>query len=187
MEKEMKLGIITILLAIILALISCLPAMAQTSGNITITMSGAMEFSINLTPANWSFGTVSPNTDNKTDLMQFNLTVNPTSNCNVNTFITADDAVCVYDSTYVWTLSSDGNNGERIYVLWFRVEEYPNTYIQITKEQTQFRSLSMTPTESVNFGLRLLTPQPDFGADPGYFSVGDATMQTHVTISAVAA
>ena len=184
----MKLGIITILSAIILALISCLPALAQDSGNITVTMNGTTESSIILTPANWSFGTISPNTEYNTGLTQFNLTVDPTSNCNVNTFITADDAVCVYDSTYVWTLSSDGNNGERIYVLWFRVEEYPNTYIQITKEQTQFRSLSMAPGDSQQFGLRLLTPQRDFtkgGTD--YFSVGAATMQTHVTISAVAA
>ena len=183
----MKLGIITILLAIILALISCLPAMAQTSGNITITMSGAMEFSINLTPANWSFGTVSPDMTNETDPTQFTLTIDPTSNCNVNTFITADDAVCVYDSTYVWTLSSDGNNGERVYVLWFKGWDMGD-YIQITKEQTQFYSISMAPGDSQQFGLRLLTPQRDFtkgGTD--YFSVGAATMQTHVTISAVAA
>lgn len=183
----MKFGIITILLAIILALIPCLPARAQDSGSITITLTGAKESSIILTPANWSFGDVSPNTEYKTDLTQFNLTVAPTSNCNVNTFITADDAVCVDDSTYVWTLSSDGNNGERVYVLWFKGWDM-GAYTQITKGQTQFSSISMAPGDSNQFGLRLLTPQRDFtkgGTD--YFSVGGATMQTHVTISAVAA
>lgn len=186
----MKFGIITILLAIILALISCLPAMAQASGNITITMTGAKEFSINLTPTNWSFGTVSPNSEYNTDLTQFTLTVDPTSNCNVNTFITGEDAVWADNpKAYNWTLSSDENNDIREYVLWFRVEEYPNTYILITKTQmqTQFYSGSMTPEQSVNFGLKLLTPWPDFGSNPGYFSVGNAIMQTHVTISAVAA
>ena len=187
MEKEMKLGIITILSAIILALISCLPAMAQDSGNITVTMNGTTESSIILTPANWSFGTVSPNTEYNTGLTQFNLTVDPTSNCNVNTFITVGDAVCVYDPTYVWTLSSDGNNGERVYVLWFKGWDMGD-YIQITKELTQFYSISMAPGDSQQFGLRLLTPQPDFTkGGTGYFSVGNATMQTHVTISAVAA
>lgn len=187
----MKLGIITILLAIILALISCLPAMAQDSGSITITMNGTTESSIILTPANWSFGTVSPNTEYNTGLTQFNLTVDPTSNCNVNTFITADDAVCVYDSTYVWTLSSDGNNGERVYALWFQVAgEEP---VAIIKTENAFcpphgRELSMAPGDSQQFRLKLLTPQPDFTKGGiGYFSVGNATMQTHVTISAVAA
>jgi len=188
MEKEMKFGIIVILLAIILASIPCLPAMAQTSGNITITMTGAKEFSINLTPANWSFGTVSPNIEYKTDLTQFNLTVDPTSNCNVNTFITGEDAVWPDEpSTYNWTLSSDEQNDIRVYVLWFRLvgEE---SYVLITKGQTSLYSSTLGPGDSKQFGLRLLTPQRDFskgGTD--YFSVGDATVQTHVTISAVAA
>ncbi len=182
----MKLGIITILLAIILVLIPCLPATAQDSGSITITMTGAKEFSINLTPANWSFGTVSPNTEYETDPTQFTLTVDPTSNCNVNTFITGEDAVCVYDSTYVWTLSSDGND-VGVYALWFRGSDMGD-YIQITKNETAFYSgISPGPEDAKQFRLKLLTPWPDFGSNPGYFSVGDTTMQTHVTISAVAA
>jgi hypothetical protein len=187
MGKEMKFGIITILLATILALIPCLPVRAQDSANITITLIGAKEFSINLTPANWSFGDVSPDTEYKTDLTQFTLAVDPASNCNVNTFITGEDAVCVDDPTYVWTLSSAPNNDVRTYALWFKGWDM-GAYTQITKEQTQFRSLSMTPDERVNFGLKLLTPRTDFTeGTTGYFSVGDATMQTHVTISAVAA
>lgn len=184
----MKLGIIGILLAGILALIPCLPATAQDSGTIIITMTGAKEFSINLTPANWSFGTVSPNTEYKTDLTLFTLTVDPTSTCAVNTYIAGEDAVWADDpSTYSWTLSSNGGNDMKVYVLWFKLvgEE---SYIPITKGQTSFYSGTLGPSDSRQFGLKLLTPQPDFteGAT-GYFSVGDTTMQTHITISAVAA
>jgi len=186
MEKEMKLGIITILLAIILALISCLPAMAQTSGNITITMTGAKEFSINLTPANWSFGTVSPDMTNETDPTQFTLTIDPTSNCAVNTYISGEDAVCADDPTYNWTLSSNEQNDIRVYVLWFRL--VGESYIPISKTQTQFYSSTLGPSDIKQFGLKLLTPQPDFTkGGTEYFSVGNATMQTHVAISAVAA
>jgi len=188
MEQKMKLGIIGILLAGILALIPCLPATAQDSGTITITMTGAKEFSINLTPVNWSFGTVSPNTEYKTDLTLFTLTVDPTSTCAVNTYIAGDDAVWADDpSTYSWTLSSNGGNDMKVYVLWFRVVD-GESYVPITKTQTQFYSTTLGPSDSRQFGLKLLTPQPDFteGAT-GYFSVGDTTMQTHITISAVAA
>jgi len=185
----MKLGIITILSAIILALISCLPATAQASGNITITMTGAKEFSINLTPTNWSFGTVSPNSEYNTDLTQFTLTVDPSSNCQVNTFITGEDAVWADDPrAYNWTLSGEGKNDDkRVYALWFKGWDMGD-YTQITKNQTRFYPSSLGGDNSVQFGLKLLTPQPDFTkGGTGYFSVGNATMQTHVTISAVAA
>jgi hypothetical protein len=188
MEKEMRLSIIGILLAGILALIPCLPATAQDSGTITITMTGAKEFSINLTPANWSFGTVSPNTVNTTDLTQFNLTVNPTSTCAVNTYITGENAVWADDpGAYNWTLSSNEQNDIKVYVLWFKLDG-EESYIPITKGQTSFYSSTLGPGDSKQFGLKLLTPQPDFteGAT-GYFSVGSAIVQTHVTVSAVVA
>jgi hypothetical protein len=188
MEQKMKLGIMGILLAGILALIPCLPATAQDSGTITITMTGAKEFSINLTPANWSFGTVSPNTVNTTDLTQFNLTVNPTSTCAVNTYITGEDAVWASDpSGYSWTLSSSEQNDVGVYALWFKVNG-EESYIPISKTETRFHSTTLGPSDSKQFGLKLLTPQPDFteGAT-GYFSVGSAIVQTHVTISAVVA
>lgn len=188
MKKEMKLGIMGILLAGILALIPYLPATAQDSGNITITMTGAKEFSINLTPANWSFGTVTPNTVNTTDLTQFNLTIDSTSTCAINTYITGEDAVWADDpGAYNWTLSSNEQNDIKVYVLWFKLvgEE---SYIPITKGQTSFYSGTLGPGDSKQFGLKLLTPQPDFTkGGTGYFSVGSAIVQTHVTISAVAA
>jgi len=188
MEQKMKLGIIGILLAGILALIPCLPATAQDSGTITLNMTGAMEFSINLTPGNWSFGTVTPNTVNTTDLTQFNLTVNPTSTCAINTYITGEDAVWADDpGAYDWTLSSNEQNDIKVYVLWFRLDG-GESYIPITEGETSFYSSTLGPGDSKQFGLKLLTPQPDFtkGAT-GYFLVGDTEMQTHVTISAVVA
>jgi hypothetical protein len=188
MEKEIRLGIMGILLAGILALIPCLPAVAQDSGTITITMTGAKDFSINLTPVNWSFGTVSPNTEYKTNLTQFTLTVNPTSTCAVNTYITGEDAVWADDpSGYSWTLSSSEQNDVGVYALWFKVDG-EESYIPISKTETQFHSTTLGPGDSKQFGLKLLTPQPDFteGAT-GYFSVGSAAVQTHITISAVVA
>jgi len=188
MKEEMKSGIMGILLAGILALIPYLPATAQDSGTITINMTGANEFSISLTPANWSFGTVTPNTVNTTDLTQFNLTVDSTSTCAINTYITGEDAVWADDpGAYNWTLSSNEQNDIKVYVLWFKPDG-GESYIPITKGQTSFYSGTLGPGDSKQFGLKLLTPQPDFTrGGTGYFSVGSAIVQTHVTISAVAA
>jgi len=188
MKKEMKSGIMGILLASILALIPYLPATAQDSGNITIIMTGAKEFSINVTPANWSFGTVTPNTVNTTDLTQFNLIVDSTSTCAINTYITGEDAVWADDpGAYNWTLSSNEQNDIKAYVLWFKLDG-EESYIPITEGSTSFYSGTLGPGDSKQFGLKLLTPQPDFTkGGTGYFSVGSAIVQTHVTISAVAA
>ena len=42
--------------------------------------------------------------------------------------------------------------------------------------------------DNKQFGLKLLTPEPDFEKDgKDYFLVGAATMQTHITVSAVIA
>lgn len=201
----MKTGIILgILLALILALIPYLPVVAQETGTITITMTGVNEISITVSPTSWSpageGGIVSPDTPYLTDSTWFTLTI--AGNCNANTFIAGEDAVCVADSTYKWTLSSDGNNDKGVYVLSVKSQrgETVRDYFYITKP-TEEESLgeefwpwsggsssSLAPGEKVQFGLKLKTPSPDFtegGVD--YFSVGDATMETHITISAVAA
>lgn len=196
--REMKAGIVSILLALILALISYLPVVAQddSTGTITITMTGAKEVSITVNPTNWSppeeeGGKVKPNTSYETAQERFTLTA-AGSNCNVNTFIAGDDAVCVADSTYKWELSNDRNNAKGMYVLKFQVSGEASDVV-ITKTARDFcpphgQGSSLTPTDSIQFGLKLLTPSPDFTKDGvGYFSVGDATMETHITISAVAA
>lgn len=198
----MKTGIISILLALILVLIPYLPVVAQETGTITITMTGAKEISITVSPTSWSpgeGGAVSPDTPYLTDTTWFTLTI--AGNCNANTFIAGEDAVCVEDSTYKWTLSSDGNSGKGIYVLQVKAEKDGTIrdYFFVTKPAEgslgeEFwpwsggSSSSLAPGDAIQFGLKLKTPSPDFTkGGVGYFSVGDATMQTQITISAVAA
>ncbi len=195
--KEIKIGIVSILLAIVLVLIPYPPALAQGSGTITITMTGAYEISITVSPASWGpvgGATVKPNTPYETDSTWFTLAIG--GNCGVNTFVAGEDAVCAEDSTYKWALSSDRNNGKGIYVLLFKLDEaygYGPEYILIPKASDEslgevFYPTSLGPGDSKKFGLKLLTPEPDFTKDgTGYFSVGDATMQTQITISAVTA
>jgi len=193
----MKTGIILgILLALILALSPYLPVVAQETGTITITMTGAEEISITVSPTGWSLGEggiVSPNTLYLTDTTWFTLTVG--GNCGVNTFVAGEDAVCAENSTYKWALSSDEENANGVYVLWFKLyEEYGDERGDVLIPKASDESLgevfyptSLGPTDSKQFGFKLLTPLADFTKDGvGYFSVG-ATMQTTITISAVAA
>lgn len=196
-KKGMKAGIIGIALATILA--ACLPVVAQdeSSSTITITMTGACEFSVNLEPTEWKpvgEEAVIPNTFYETATTWCTLTVG--GNCNVNAYVAGEDAVWVEDpSAYSWTLSSDEENGIGVYVLWFRVNDDERGYLLIPELSqdslgVEFypSSLSPGPDGAKQFGLKLLTPEADFTKDGvSYFSVGDATMESHVTISAVAA
>ena len=199
LSKEMKAGIISILLATILAPVVCLPVVAQDdgSGTITITMTGASEFSLTLEPTEWKpLGeeAVSPNTLYETATTWCTLTVE--GNCNVNAYIAGEDAVWVEDpGAYSWALSSNGENDIGVYVLWFKVKDDERGYVLIPELSQDSpgvdfyaSSLSPGPDGAKQFGLKLLTPEADFAKDGvRYFSVGDATMETHVTISAVAA
>ena len=195
----MKAGIISILLATILALVAFLPVVAQddSSGTITVTMTGACEFSINLEPTEWKpvgEEAVIPNTLYETGTAWCTLTVG--GNCNVNAYVAGENAAWVEDpSAYSWTLSSNGENDIGVYVLWFRVTDDERGYVLIPEVSedspgVEFypSSLSPGPDGAKQFGLKLLTPEADFIRDGvDYFSVGDATMETHITISAVAA
>jgi len=187
----MKAVITSILVAILLALIFSLPALAQDSGTITITMTGANEISISLDKTQWPLGNVASNTEYETSPSIQWCTLTVEGNCNVNTFIVGKDAEWVGNpSAYEWTLSNDGTNGEHVYGLWFRISldttrgPLGNGYVPITKTQSEFwpysggSGSSLTPGQTKQFGLRLLTPT--------YF-VGGRQMQTQITISAVAA
>ena len=186
----MKAAITSIVVAIILALIFSLPALAQESGTITITMTGLNEISISLDKTQWPLGNVVSNTQYETSppIQWCTLTVG--GNCNVNTFIVGEDAKWVDNpSAYKWTLSNDGTNGEHIYGLWFRISgdttrgPLGNGYVPITKTQSEFwpysggSSSSLAPGDKKQFGLSLLTPT--------YF-ISDRPMQTQITLSAVA-
>ena len=182
----MRVVITSIVIAIILALAVSLPALAQESGTITITMTGLSEISISLDKTQWPLGTVAPNTEYETSPPIEWCTLTVQGNCNVNTFIVGEDAKWVSDPpTYKWTLSSDGTNGEHIYGLWFRISgDTARGYVPITKTQNEFwpysggSASSLAPGDTKQFGLRLLTPT--------YFFSG-RQMQTRITISAVAA
>jgi hypothetical protein len=182
----MKAVITSIALAIILALIFSLPALAQASGTITITMTGVNEISISLDKTQWPLGEVAADTEYETSPPIEWCTLTIEGNCNVNTFIVGEDATWMDNpSVYEWTLSSDGTNGESIYGLWFRISgDTARGYVPITKTQSEFwpysggSGSSLAPGDTKQFGLRLLTPT--------YF-VGGREMQTQITISAVAA
>ncbi len=180
----MKIAVTSIAVAIILALAGSWPALAQQNSTITITMTGLNEISISLDKTQWPLGTVASNTQYETipQIEWCTLTVQGT--CNVNTFIVGDDAKWVSDpTTYKWTLSNDGTNGEHTYGLWFRISgDTARGYVPITKTQSEFwppaGGSSLAPGNTKQFGLRLLTPT--------YFYSG-RQMQTQITISAVAA
>ena len=182
----MKIAITSILIAIILASAVSLPALAQQNSTITITMTGLNEISISLDKTQWPLGTVASNTEYETTPQIEWCTLTVQGTCNVNTFIVADDAKWVSDPTsYKWTLSSDGTNGEHIYALWFRISgDTARGYVSITKTQSEFwpysggSASSLAPGDTKQFGLRLLTPT--------YFFSG-RQMQTQITVSAVAA
>jgi hypothetical protein len=88
----MKAVITSIVVAIILAFIFSLPALAQESGTITITMTGASEISISLDKTQWPLGNVASNTEYETSPPIEWCTLTIEGNCNVNTFIVGDDA-----------------------------------------------------------------------------------------------
>jgi hypothetical protein len=195
----MKSGIIGISLATVLALLAFLPVVGQddSSGTITITMTGASEFSINLEPTEWKpvgEEALSPDTVYETGITWCTLTVE--GNCNVNAYVAGEDAVWAEDpGAYSWTLSSSADNDIGVYVLWIRVKDDERGYVLIPEASegspgVEFypSSLSPGPDGAKQFGLKLLTPEADFAKDGvGYFSVGGATVETHVTIGAVAA
>jgi hypothetical protein len=180
----MKAAITSIVVAITLALIFSLPALAQESGFITITMTGVNDISISLDKTEWPLGNVASNTEYETipPIKWCTLTVE--GNCKVNTFIVGEDAEWVDDpGAYKWTLSSNGTNGENVYGLWFRISgDTARGYVPITKTQGEFwpygGGSSLAPEDTKQFGLKLLTPTYFFGG---------RQVQTQITISAVAA
>ena len=193
----MKVGILSIALGLILVLTSFLPVLADDTGTITITMTGAEEVSITLSKTSWGpedvegSGIVSSDTIYLTSPPIEWCTLTVGGNCNVNTFIVGEDAKWIeHPAAYKWTLSTDGTNGDHIYGLWLRISgdttrgPHGDGYVPITTTQGEFwpysggSGSSLAPGDTKQFGLKLLTPT---------HSTGDRQMQTHVTISAAAA
>jgi len=180
----MKAAVTSIVVAIILALIFSLPALAQESDTITITMTGVNEISISLDKTQWPLGEVATDTEYTTSPPIEWCTLTVEGNCNVNTFIVGEDAEWIDNpGAYKWTLSNDGTNGENVYGLRFRIAgDAARGYVPITKTEGEFwpygGGSSLAPGDTKQFGLKLLTPT--------YF-VGSREMQTQITISAVTA
>ena len=95
----MKAVISSIAVAIILTLIISLPALAQESGTITITITGSNDISISLDKTAWLLGNVTLNTDYYTSPPIEWCTLTVEGNCNVNTFIVGEDAEWDYAHT----------------------------------------------------------------------------------------
>jgi hypothetical protein len=184
--------IASLLLASILALMPCLPALAADTGTVTITMTGVDEISITLEPTAWPLGDVSPDTEYLTSPPIDWCTLTNTGNVSVNTFIVGEDARWYEHGTgknYYWTLSDsnesdpeDATRGHK-YMLWFRVHgDTDRGYVLITKEAAAFwppeGGSSISAADSKQFGLKVLSPT---------FFYGGREMKTTITISAVAA
>ena len=136
----MKTVIMSIVVAVILALISSLPALAAESEVITITMTGVNEISISLDKTQWPLGNVASDTEYETSPPIEWCTLTVEGNRNVNIFIIGEDAEWIDNpSAYKWTLSNSGTNGESIYGLWFRISgDTTRGYVPITKTQGEF-------------------------------------------------
>ena len=179
----MKAVIMSIVAVIVLALISELPALAEESGTITITVTGVNEISIGLDKTQWPLGEAASDTEYTTSPPIEWCTLTVQGNCNVNTFIVGEDAKWVDNpGAYEWTLSNDGGNGKNVYGLWFRISgDTPRGYVPITKTEVEFwpygDGSSLAPGDTKKFGLKLLMP--------AYF-VGGRQMRAKITISAVA-
>ena len=180
----MKAVITSLVVAIILSLIFSLPALAQDSDTITITMTGVNEISIDLDKTQWPLGEVATDTEYTTSPPIEWCTLTVEGNSNVNIFVVGEDAEWIDNpSAYKWTLSNDGTNGENVYGLKFRISgDTARGYVPVTKIESEFwpygSGASLAPGDTKQFGLKLLTPT--------YF-VGSRQMQTQITISAVAA
>jgi hypothetical protein len=88
----MKAAVASIVAVLILALVSSLPALAQESATVTITMTGLDEISISLDKTQWPPGSVAANTIYKTSPPIEWCTLTVEGNRNVNTFIVREDA-----------------------------------------------------------------------------------------------
>ena len=184
----MNRRIVSIILVIILALIPCLPALAEGNSTVTITVATDKDIEIPLEPTEWNIGDVEPNTPYVTNPTW--CTITNEGNCVVDIYIKGEDAVWV-DGGYTWKLSNTENNSKGVYALWHHIAyDDKDSYTLITKDEKLMVKSNGDAIQLIGngdqkkFGLKLLTPLPD--TSTGHF-YGDRQMETHITISAVAA
>lgn len=196
----MNKRIVSMALAIILALIPCLPALAADDSTVTITVATNKDIDITLqdkegeTLTNWDIGDVEPNIEYVTDPYATWCTITNNGNCVVDMRIQGKDAECYKDGSYIetwnWKLSEDENNGTKEYVLWYHIAgDKADSYTPITEVPTLMKHIKPNGDDGgpltligngdqKQFGLKLLTPT---------FFYGNLQMKTTITISAVAA
>ncbi|MQY56314.1 MAG: hypothetical protein GH152_03715 [Dehalococcoidia bacterium] len=189
----MNKRIVSMALAIILALIPCLLALAADDSTVTITVLTDKYVEITLEPTEWNIGDVEPNTECPTNPTWCTITNN--GNCVVDIYIKGEDAGWV-DGGYTWKLSSTENNSKGVYALWYHIAgDKADSYTPITEAPTVMKHIKPNGDDGgpltligngvqKKFGLKLLTPLPD--TETGHFW-GGREMKTTITISAVAA
>jgi hypothetical protein len=190
----MKAVITSIAVAIILALIPCLPPLVEgSSGEVTITMNTESVMAITLSQTNWPIGDVASNTEKMTSPAATWCTITNSGNANINIYIQGEDAQWVGRpvNTYKWTLSNDGTNGDHKYVLRYHIaNDNEGSYTLVTTGSVAMKHVKVgsdldgkplnlrAHDDYAQFGLKLLTPT---------FFYGGRQMETHITISAVTA
>lgn len=194
----MSIKQLTVAVLVLVGLVvSSLPVLAQ-DGSVIITMNTDSVVAISLSQREWELGEVGTNTEKVTSPYATWCTITNQGNAKVHIYIRGEDAQWVGHplNTYRWVLSdtnvSDPTNpdGHR-YTLWYHIaNDDAGSYTLITKSSLPMTHintdgsnngtpLSLTAYGSyAQFGLKLVTPT--------YF-YGGRQMQTHITVSAVAA
>jgi len=186
----MNRRIVSMALAIILALIPCLSALAADDSTVTITVLTDKYVEITLEPTEWNIGDVEPNIEYVTNPTW--CTITNEGNCVVDIRIKGEDAGWVDNpDAYTWTLSSDNTTAVKKYALWHHIAyDSADSYTSITTIDTQMRKANGDAIQLIGngdqkqFGLKLLTPLAD--TSTGHF-YADRQMETHITISTVIA
>jgi len=187
----MNKRVVSIILVTILALIPCLPALAEGNSTVTITMATNKDIDITLQDkegqplTDWDIGDVEPNIGYLTNPTW--CTITNEGNCVVEIRIKGEDAT----GAYTWKLSSTENNGKGVYALWYHIAyDDKDSYTLITKDEKLMVKSNGDAIQLIGngaqkqFGLKLLTPLAD--TETGHFW-GGREMKTTITISAVAA
>ncbi|GAH91273.1 unnamed protein product, partial [marine sediment metagenome] len=132
----MNKRIVSMALAIILALIPCLSVLAVDDSTVTITVATNKDIDITLQDkegeplTNWDIGDVEPNIEYVTDPYATWCTITNNGNCVVDIYIKGKDATGVY----TWTLSGDNTIAVQKYALLYHIAgDKADSYTPLTE------------------------------------------------------
>ena len=159
----------------------------NTSAVITINMTTTETvLAVELSLSEWDLGNVTANATYYTDPPLEWCTINNTGNVDEIIRIKGENAREI-DGSYQWMLSNDGTNDQHggssgsswdEYVLWYKISHDGDSYTIVNATESEMIN-SLAPDATKQFGLKLLSPES--------FSLYSKKVQTHITISAVAA